>query len=230
MVAAGFSKRLIRTALTLGEKLRRARKRKGVDLIEAELDTKIRAKYLEALENEDFDLLPNDVYVKGFLTTYAQYLGLPPEKIVKLYRQQKTTSKTKDDATFIATKALKEKSLVITPKLVVITLGILFCISAVIYIVFQVLSFASVPRLVIDTPTKDMVVEEENIKVAGITDPGVNLKVNKEPITVDSNGKFEREITLQKGLNTIVITATNKANKEASRVFVVERKIKTAKK
>lgn len=228
MVAAGFTLRKIRTSQTFGEKLKRARKRKGVDFIEAELGTKVRAKYLEALEREDFDLLPSDLYVKGFIAAYAEYLGLDGEKMISDYCQQKKIFKISDDQTFVSTKVIKEKSLVITPKLVVIALAVIFCFSAVVYIVFQVLNFASVPKLAITSPTKDMVVEEETINIAGSTDPGVVVKVNKESISVDSEGRFEREITLQKGINTIVISAKNKADKEANKVFVVERKTKTA--
>ncbi len=50
--------------------------RRGVDFAEAELSTKIRGKYLRALEEEHFDMLPAETYVKGFLRTYAEYLGL----------------------------------------------------------------------------------------------------------------------------------------------------------
>jgi len=55
----------------------------------------------------------------------------------------------------------------------------------------------------------------------------VTLKINKEPIIVGADGKFESEITLQKGINKILITALSKSNKETSKVLVVERKIKT---
>jgi len=230
MVAAGFTRRKIRTVQTLGEKLSRARKRKGVDLIEAELATKVRAKYLEALESGDFEFLPNDIYTKGFLTVYAQYLGLDAKKIAELYDLERSSRKSEDDQTFLTAKPVKEKSLVITSKMVVICLAALFCLSAVVYIVFQVLSFASVPRLVIDSPNRDLIVESETIKIIGVTDPGVNLRINKEAIPVTSDGKFEREVTLQSGLNTIIVTATNKANKEASKVVIVERKVKTAEK
>ena len=50
--------------------------RRGVDFAQAELATKIRGKYLRALEDEQFELLPAETYVKGFLRTYAEYLGL----------------------------------------------------------------------------------------------------------------------------------------------------------
>lgn len=60
----------------IGTSLREARLRQGIDLPRVEADTKIRAKYLRALEDEKFDVLPAETYVKGFLRTYAEYLGL----------------------------------------------------------------------------------------------------------------------------------------------------------
>lgn len=230
MVAAGFRLRKIRTAQTLGEKLRRARKRKGVDLVEAELATKVRAKYLEALESGDFELLPNDIYTKGFLSAYAQYLGLEAKNIAEFYDLERSSRKSDDDQTFTSLKLIREKSLVITPKLIVVCLAAVFCLSAIVYIILQVLNFASVPRLVIDSPNRDLIVESETIEVIGLTDPGVNLRINKEPIPVASDGKFQQEISLQNGLNTVIVTASNKANKEASKVVIVEKKTKTAEK
>jgi hypothetical protein len=60
----------------IGNSLREARLRQGFDLARVEDDTKIRAKYLQALEDERFEILPSETYVKGFLRTYAEYLGL----------------------------------------------------------------------------------------------------------------------------------------------------------
>jgi cytoskeletal protein RodZ len=60
----------------IGSSLREARVRQGLDFPEIERSTKIRAKYLKALEDEQFDVLPGETYVKGFLRTYAEYLGL----------------------------------------------------------------------------------------------------------------------------------------------------------
>jgi hypothetical protein len=60
----------------IGNSLLEARSRRGVDFVQAELATKIRAKYLRALEEERFEQLPSQTYVKGFLRTYADYLGL----------------------------------------------------------------------------------------------------------------------------------------------------------
>ena len=60
----------------IGNSLREARLRQGLDIPRVEADTKIRSKYLQALESERFEVLPAETYVKGFLRTYAEYLGL----------------------------------------------------------------------------------------------------------------------------------------------------------
>jgi hypothetical protein len=60
----------------IGSSLREARQRRRIEIAQAEQATKIRGKYLRALEEERFDLLPSETYVKGFLRTYANYLGL----------------------------------------------------------------------------------------------------------------------------------------------------------
>lgn len=69
----------------LGNNLREARQRRRIDLVAAEQDTKIRSKYLAALESEDFDVLPGPVFVRGFLRTYSRYLGLDPQMYVDEY-------------------------------------------------------------------------------------------------------------------------------------------------
>jgi cytoskeleton protein RodZ len=69
----------------IGNSLREARLRKELDFLELEQGTKIRAKYLRALEDEAFEALPGPTYVKGFLRTYAEYLGLDGQLYVDEY-------------------------------------------------------------------------------------------------------------------------------------------------
>jgi cytoskeleton protein RodZ len=70
----------------IGETLREARMRARIDVSEVEEKTKIRAKYLRALENEEWDLLPGPTFVKSFLRTYAAALGLDGKALVEEYR------------------------------------------------------------------------------------------------------------------------------------------------
>jgi cytoskeleton protein RodZ len=71
---------------SIGETLREARMRQRLDIADVEARTKIRAKYLRALENEEFGMLPGPTFVKTFLRTYAEMLGLDPHVLVEEYR------------------------------------------------------------------------------------------------------------------------------------------------
>ncbi len=71
----------------IGTTLREARMRAHIDMSEVEARTKIRAKYLRAIENEEWDLLPGPVYVKSFLRTYGDFLGLDSRMLVDEYKR-----------------------------------------------------------------------------------------------------------------------------------------------
>ncbi len=72
----------------IGKSLREARVRRSIEFAQAEQVTKIRGKYLRALEDEQFDVLPSQTYVKGFLRTYAEYLGLDGQLYVDEYNSR----------------------------------------------------------------------------------------------------------------------------------------------
>jgi cytoskeleton protein RodZ len=101
----------------LGTKLRQAREAKGAPLHEVEWATKIKAAYLEALEEENFRLIPGAVYVRGFLRTYANYLGIDPEPLIDEYNRADETA-----AEIISTRSavlIDKRPLVVTPAMIV---------------------------------------------------------------------------------------------------------------
>jgi cytoskeletal protein RodZ len=72
----------------IGSTLRETRMRARIDISEVEAHTKIRAKYLRAIENEEWDLLPGPVYVKSFLKTYGDYLGLDSRLLLDEFKRR----------------------------------------------------------------------------------------------------------------------------------------------
>jgi cytoskeletal protein RodZ len=94
----------------IGEMLREARMRRRIDMTEVESATKIRGKYLRALENEEWDLLPGPTFVKTFLRTYAEYLGLDPRLLVEEYRQRYERPSTQDLTPFKATRSARGRA------------------------------------------------------------------------------------------------------------------------
>ncbi len=72
----------------IGATLREARMRARIDVSEVEARTKIRAKYLRAIENEEWDLLPGQVYAKSFLRTYGDFLGLDSRSLLDEFKRR----------------------------------------------------------------------------------------------------------------------------------------------
>lgn len=70
----------------IGPTLREARMRARIDITEVEQATKIRAKYLRAIENEEWGLLPGSTFIKSFIREYAEYLGLDARSLVEEYK------------------------------------------------------------------------------------------------------------------------------------------------
>jgi hypothetical protein len=78
----------------LGERLKGERERRGVALEEVHASTKIQTRYLEALEAQKWDVFPGAVFTQGYLRTYAQYLGLDPQQILKAYARERRIEHT----------------------------------------------------------------------------------------------------------------------------------------
>jgi cytoskeletal protein RodZ len=76
---------LQRSSIGLGPALKKVRERRGVSIVEASRDTRIRAEFLQALEDEEFDRLLGDVHVRGCLRSYASYLGVPADRVLEVY-------------------------------------------------------------------------------------------------------------------------------------------------
>ncbi|ADY84685.1 Putative transcriptional regulator [Lactobacillus delbrueckii subsp. bulgaricus 2038] len=70
----------------IGEQLRKAREAKGFSISDIEKATKIQSRYLEAIENNDFDKLPGDFYVRAFIRQYAQIVGLDGKELLSQYQ------------------------------------------------------------------------------------------------------------------------------------------------
>ncbi len=73
---------------SIGETLRDARIRARIDMAEVERETKIRARYLRAMENEEWDVLPGPVYTRSFLRTYGDYLGIDSRMLVEEFKRR----------------------------------------------------------------------------------------------------------------------------------------------
>src|ERR1700712_1738817 len=117
----------------IGATLREARERRQLTYEQVETDTKIRAKYLRALEEEEFDSLPSGTYVRGFLRAYASYLGLAGRLFVDEYASRFGTRH--DDELFRRRRERpmtqrRESSIAVLVALIaVVSIGVLFFVA-----------------------------------------------------------------------------------------------------
>lgn len=222
----GFTRKKVES-LTLGEKLKKLRGDFRMSLSEISKVTKIQVKYLEFLENGEYNKLPADVYVRGFLRSYARYLNIDEQAFIKLYERerhiQENLSKETVKKTFHV-KNLNISSLVVTPRSLVLAMIFLLVAGAFFYIFREFQSFAGVPRLVILSPTSGSTVETNEVVVQGKTDKGAQVTINNQSVFVGSDGDFSDKIILQGGLNTMTIVAVNRFDKAKSETISVEAK------
>lgn len=222
----GFTRKKVES-LTLGEKLKKLRGDFRMSLSEISKVTKIQVKYLEFLENGEYNKLPADVYVRGFLRSYARYLNIDEQAFIKLYERERhiqaNLSKERVKNTFHV-KNLNISSLVITPRSLILVMIFLLVAGAFFYIFREFQSFAGVPRLVISSPASGSTVETNEVVVQGKTDKGAQVTINNQSVFVGSDGDFSEKIILQGGLNTMTIVAVNRFDKAKSETISVEAK------
>jgi cytoskeletal protein RodZ len=208
----------------LGDVLRAAREARGVDLARVERDTKIRARYLAALETGEYRDLPGAVYTKGFLRNYGAYLGLDAEYLIDLYRLE--SSSTLVDRPTVPTpprpiSTRRGRAFVVTPGAVVAALLTVGVAIFIVYLVSEFVTFARTPELRITDPLGDVASYDSlTYTMRGVTEPNSTIRVDgaveNADATADGDGAFEIEITLVPGSNVITLVASDPVTKRDS--------------
>ena len=206
----------------LGQILLAARMRRGVDLERAQRDTKIRARYLAALEAGDFRELPGTVYTKGFLRNYAQYLDLDPDAVVELYRGE-LGSRASEPVTVVP-RALEapRRRFTFTSGLIIAGVLVIIVLAFAAYIGVQLFRFAKPPELVVTSPPQaNLEIDAETLVMAGTASPGATVSItgpDGQPvrITAAADGAWSREVALRKGRNEFLLLATDPATSKSS--------------
>ncbi len=219
----GFIRKKVES-LTLGEKLIKLRTQYRMSLLEISKATRIQVKYLEALESGDHRDLPAEVYVRGFLRSYARYLGLEDDAFVKLYDKEKhiRTHLGKEEPVAERKAIQLGNAWVVTPRTgALIAIGLIL-LGTFVYLFGELRSFVAEPHLTILSPATGFVTSEGSITVVGKTDRGTQVTLNNEAVFVSNEGDFQEILTLQPGPNTIRILATNRFDKTKETVLFVE--------
>jgi len=203
-------------APSLPERLYDARERKGVDLYRAERDTKIRARYLGALERGDYRELPGAVYTKGFLRNYALYLGLDPDEVLDQWRRERGDIKEVTPVLSVPQPlAAPRQGLTFSPSLVVFALLTIGVLAFGAYLGVQLLRFAKPPTIAVTDPAAAVVsVDDTATKytIRGTSTAGATVNIEtpgRDPysVTADTSGAWTADVELRRGQNDFKVSS-----------------------
>ncbi|HUQ16253.1 MAG TPA: helix-turn-helix domain-containing protein [Candidatus Saccharimonadales bacterium] len=208
----------------LGEQLRQQRERMGLTLEQAAEDTRIREKFLVALENGDYQSLPGAVYTKGFLRNYAEYLNLDAGEQIALFQGERVAPEPQ--RTFDPLRPLVKRSFIFTPA-VLVPIALLAGVGLfAAYVFYQFSNFAVPPRIEISDPASDTVAQSAEYLLKGrtVADGRVTVRVSPAQETINdirpaADGSFSVTVSLKPGPNHIEVQVLDPAGKlnQASR-------------
>ncbi len=202
----------------IGEILKEARRHKGYSHKDLENITKIKVDFIENIEEEKWKNLPSFPTVLGFIKSISGTLGLNEKMTVAVFKRDYSLSKPdinpKKDA---ATKPGWNPRTTFILGIVLVVLSILG------YLSFQYASFASPPKVSVESPIDGQIVNGNTVKVFGSTQLDVKIMVDNQPVLVDKDGKFFVDIGITKDTKQIVITAQSRSGKTTT----ISRRIQT---
>ena len=206
--------------LRISQILYQERRRQGLTLEEISKATKIRTSFLSAIEKGDYHTLPSPAYAQGFVSNYATYLGLPAKEITAKFRRE--YAGTKDYK--VLPESLSRKKIIPIRRIRFGFSGLLVLIPIVLlllYVIFQFRYLVLPPPLEVITPGEGERFASKTITVSGKTDPNGAFTLNNEPVPLDSNGNFEKKITVFPGDVVLQFSIQNRFGKKT----IIERHI-----
>lgn len=200
--------------ITAGEVLKNKRESLGKDLNTVSVDTKIQKRFLEYIENNQYDKFDSEIFVSGFIKIYSKYLGLDVEKLLAIYRRSNLKNGKRDEEKKNVIQRKGNLKVNISPQIFAIALLVVFFLSVVGYIGYQIYKFQTPPQLTIVEPLNEHRTEENFVIVKGNTESTSSITINGEPVETDSLGYFEKKLELKEGVNTFSITSRKKSNNQ----------------
>lgn len=202
---------------TIGVVLREARINRGFSRKELEDLTKIKKGFIDKIEREQWELLPEFPVVLGFVKSMASFLELDAVQTTAILRRDYPPKKIP-----LNPKPDVGKQFTWTPKLTFLTGSILVILTILAYLGFQYLKFTSPPFLSVVEPREGQSVKTRSLEVWGKTDPGATIRVNNQPVLVSTTGEFKTEIEVSKETETVEVKAVSRAKKETTVVRKIQ--------
>ena len=200
---------------TLGQVLSRYRTSAKMSVEDFSILTKIPPKVIRALEADDYSRLSEETYIKGHIKTYANYLNLSHEKLVKLFEEQAKDDKYANIKRGQQTPTAQKTRVLVTPRIIQIAIISLVAVVLIAYLAIQVSNIFQPPFLEISNPSQNLVISEGFIHIQGLTERESLVRINDKEISTQADGSFSTTLDLNPGLNLIKVTAKKKHSKES---------------
>lgn len=198
---------------TVGSILKERRMHKGYSLEDVERATKIRKKFLTAIESDDYSTLPSLSYAKGFVRNYSEFLGINSGNMMAFFRRQTKEVSRSSLLPKGMSEPLNRPLFQLTPsRFIVMTVSVLVLLFLG-YFGLQYGRLQQPPTLVMDSPKANSVVADKRVDVLGRTDPDATVTVNGVSVIIRDDGQFFDQLTLEPGKNTITVIATSRFGK-----------------
>ncbi len=216
---------------SLGELLERRREELGITIKQAEKETKIRSEYLQNIEAGAFDKLPDDIYTRGYVKNYADFLGFETTPLLNLYKkerqafvQRRGPSKAKVNNQSLGLKPLDTPRFVVTPRSLLVLLGIALVGLIIGYIAWQLSVLSAPPKLTVDNK-EGSTVTTNIVYITGKTDESADLFINDAQVATAADGAFREKVTLVDGPNQVKVTARSRLNKSTTVVRTINARL-----
>lgn len=193
--------------------IKKIREKKGISISEASLKTGINIKYLEAIEDSNYEILPKGSYAKIFFKRYISFLEIKHKNMVADFLLELNRNQRIEKNIFF-NKIVSWKSFISLPKLLRNVLIFLLVLVCFFYLYFYLKNVFSAPYLEVYNLQEEQVVNENKILIEGKTDIESDVFVNGQNMIIDKEGYFSQEVYLKKGLNFITISSKKKYSKE----------------
>jgi len=196
---------------TIGKFLKDSRVAKRYSLKKLESGTKIKKEFIENIESEKWQGLPDFTIVAGFVKNIASYLKVDKRTAFALLKRDYPPQ-----TLLINPKPEINNRFTWTPKLTFLA-GVLIVLLAIIgYLGFQYMKFTTPPPLEVLEPKEGEIVDANEVDVSGKTDPDAVVRVNNQLVLITQDGKFTAKIEIFEGTTNIVIKALSRSGKETT--------------
>ena len=208
---------------TVGQIIQTARNAQKLDLKDVSRITRIRVRFLEAVEADDYSQLPSGAVARGFIRNYSEFLRLNPENVLAIFRRDFVENEQGQIVPRGMVKPVSDVSFWTPRTTIIAAITLIFTLFGT-YLIYHYWVLTGLPPLRLIAPVKNLETADSTVEVMGITSPEATISINGDLVALEKGGRFFLRLPLTAGDNTISIIATSKSGKTVSVVRTVIKK------